>query len=143
MLLYSCQGCTPFSLLKEEISKLITSLVVRIHNRICWTRDLGPYTKQPEYTHPKTFWFTKPQIEAFVQFILDKNSKIPWESSQVKTCQLTLRNRGSSLITPCIKYFLPLSCKDVSKQIFLLAIHYYKLPATYLKHKYTHKLGFP
>lgn len=45
ILLYGCLGCTPFSLWKEEIFKLITFLVVRIHNKMFRNIDLGPYTK--------------------------------------------------------------------------------------------------
>lgn len=46
MFLYGCLGCTPFSLWKEEIFKLITFLVVRIHNRMFRNTDLGPYIKK-------------------------------------------------------------------------------------------------
>lgn len=67
---------------------LITFLVVRIHNRILWNIDLGPCRTQPEYTHPNVFWFIKPQREAFVQYILDKNSKIPCERNHVKEVKL-------------------------------------------------------
>lgn len=73
---------------------VITFLVVKIHDRIFWNIDLGPYRTQPEYTHPNMFRFIKPQRKAFVQDILDKNSKIPCERNYVKeakTCQLMLR----------------------------------------------------